>query len=38
VEIDEDERREREAESLAALADLSPAAPPTMHPSVDDEE
>jgi thioredoxin reductase len=37
VEMDEDERRDREAESLRALQSLAPADPPTMHPSVDDE-
>jgi thioredoxin reductase (NADPH) len=37
-EIDEDERLDRERESLARLADLSPADPPTMHPSVADED
>ena len=37
VEIGEEERQEREAESLRALAELSPAAPPTMHPSVDED-
>ncbi|NIB98993.1 NAD(P)/FAD-dependent oxidoreductase [Halobacterium sp. R2-5] len=37
-EIDEDERRERERESLEALAALSPAEPPTMHPSVADDD
>ncbi|MCD2200395.1 FAD-dependent oxidoreductase [Halobacterium sp. KA-4] len=37
-EIDEAERREREQESLDALAALSPADPPTMHPSVEDDD
>jgi len=37
-EIGEAERRERERESLDALAELSPAAPPTMHPSVADDD
>jgi len=36
-EVAEDERRRRERESLEALADLSPADPPSQHPSVDDE-
>jgi thioredoxin reductase len=37
-EIGEDERTARERESLERLADLSPAAPPTMHPSVADDD
>ena len=37
AEIEEAERRERESESLEALADISPSEPPTQHPSVDDE-
>jgi thioredoxin reductase len=37
-EIDEAERREREQASLDALAALSPADPPTMHPSVEDDD
>lgn len=37
-EIGEEERRERERESLEALEALSPAAPPTQHPSVEDED
>ncbi|MFB6069272.1 MAG: FAD-dependent oxidoreductase [Halobacterium sp.] len=36
VEIDEAEREARERESLAALEELSPASPPTQHPSVDE--
>ncbi|MFB6268305.1 MAG: FAD-dependent oxidoreductase [Halobacterium sp.] len=38
VEIDEDERTERERESLERLAELSPAEPPTQHPSVEDDD
>ncbi|WP_232701188.1 NAD(P)/FAD-dependent oxidoreductase [Halobacterium wangiae] len=38
VEIDEAEREEREAESLRALSAFAAADPPTMHPSVDDED
>ncbi|MCD2202295.1 MULTISPECIES: NAD(P)/FAD-dependent oxidoreductase [unclassified Halobacterium] len=37
-EIDEAERRERERASLDALAALSPVEPPTMHPSVEDDD
>ncbi|MCG1002515.1 MULTISPECIES: NAD(P)/FAD-dependent oxidoreductase [Halobacterium] len=37
-EIDEAERRERERGSLDALAALSTADPPTMHPSVADDD
>ncbi|GAA0273428.1 hypothetical protein GCM10009000_106400 [Halobacterium noricense] len=37
-EIDEAERREREQASLDALAALSPTDPPTMHPSVEDDD
>jgi len=36
-EIPEDERRERERESLERLESLSPADPPTQHPSVDED-
>jgi thioredoxin reductase len=36
-EIGEDERRERERESLEALEELSPSDPPSQHPSVEDE-
>ncbi|SEW02159.1 NAD(P)/FAD-dependent oxidoreductase [Halobacterium jilantaiense] len=36
-EIGEEERRQRERESLEALDSRSPADPPSQHPSVDDE-
>jgi len=36
-EVGEAERRERERESLDALAALTPAAPPTQHPRVADD-
>jgi thioredoxin reductase (NADPH) len=36
-EVDEADRRARERASLDALAALSPADPPTMHPSVEDD-